>query len=361
MPLEDLRQKIDAIDRDLLRLLNERADLVHEVGLVKKQQGLQIYAPEREEAVFQGLFRKNADMQGRLPDSSIRAIYREIMSAALALEDDLCIAYLGPEGTWTHQAALGRFGASVRYAPLESLEQVFDAVARRTAHYGVVPVENSTEGAAVHTLDLFADSPVQICAQILLRIDNCLMSRSPADGIRDIYIHANLFAQCRHWLQRHHPQADLIEVPSTIRAAEIASRTPHAAALGGPLAAQLHGLSILSHSVQDSATNATRFLVLSDRTAPPSGRDRTSVMFSIRNEPGSLFRALAPFSNLHLNLSMIESRPSRRRDWEVFLFVDVQGHCTEDHVQKAITELQSHCTFVKVLGSYPVTSDDTRS
>jgi chorismate mutase/prephenate dehydratase len=361
MPLEDLRQKIDAVDRDLLRLLNERADLVHEVGLVKKQAGLQIYAPEREEAVFQGLVRKNSEMQGRLPERSIRAIYREIMSAALALEDDLRIAYLGPEGTWTHQAAVSRFGASVAYSPTESLEQVFDAVARRTADYGVVPVENSTEGAAVHTLDLFAESPVHICAQILLRIENCLMSRSPRDDVRVIYSHANVFAQCRQWLLRHFPDADLIEVPSTTRAAEIASRTPHSAALGGPLAAQLHGLEVLEHRVQDSATNSTRFLVLSERTCPASGRDRTSIMFSVRNEPGSLFQALAPFNDLHLNLSKIESRPSRRRDWEVFLFLDVLGHCEDPPVKKALGELAAHCSFVRVLGSYPATAEVSRS
>ena len=361
MPLEDLRQKIDAVDRDLLRLLNERADLVHEIGLVKKQQGLQIYAPEREEAVFQGLVRKNAEMRGRLPEKSIRAIYREIMSAALALEDDLRIAYLGPEGTWTHQAAISRFGASVNYSPFESLEQVFDTVARRKADYGVVPVENSTEGAAAHTLDLFADSPLHICAQIFLRIENCLMARCPASDIRVIYSHANVFAQCRQWLQRHFPDADLVEAPSTTRAAEIAGRNPHAAALGGPLAARLHGIPILETSVQDSATNTTRFLVLSERPCPPSGRDRTSIMFSVRNEPGSLFRALAPFNELHLNLSMIESRPSRRRDWEVFLFVDVLGHCDDAPVRKALAELGAHCSFVKVLGSYPATAEDQRA
>jgi len=353
MPLDDLRKQIDALDTELLRLLNQRADLVHEIGVLKKEQGLQIYAPEREEAVFQGLVKRNAGAQGRLPEKSVRAIFREIMSAALALEDDLRIAFLGPAGTWTHQAAISKFGASVDYAAAESLEEVFDAVARRRANYGVVPIENTTEGAARHTLDLFADSPLHICAQILLRIENCLMATGPREEITTLYSHAAVFAQCRDWLARHFPKADLIEVPSTTRAAEIASRTPHAGALGGPLAATLHGLAILDQSVQDSATNTTRFLVIGERTCPPTGRDRTSLMFSVRNEPGSLFHALAPFNDLHINMSRIESRPSRRRDWEYFLFVDVLGHCQEEKVQTALRGLEQHCSFVKVLGSYP--------
>ncbi len=353
MSLDDLRKHIDALDSDLLRLLNERADLVHQIGEVKKAQGLQIYAPEREEAVFQNLVRKSAEANGRLPEKSVRAIYREIMSAALALEDDLKIAFLGPPGTWTHQAAISKFGASVNYAPGGTLEEVFDAVARRRADYGVVPIENTTEGAAAHTLDLFADSPLHICAQILLRIDNCLMASGPREEIGTIYSHAAVFAQCRQWLQRHLPQADLVEVPSTTRGAEMAARTPGSAALGGPLAASLHGLTVLESSVQDSATNTTRFLIIGERTCPPTGRDRTSIMFSVRNEAGSLFDALEPFNELQINMSRIESRPSRRRDWEYFLFVDVLGHCEDASVKKALSGLEKHCNFVKVLGSYP--------
>ena len=351
--MEDLRTRIDAIDSALLRLLNERADLVHEVGEVKKAEGLQIYAPEREEKLLMALATKNAAMGGRLPEKSVRAIYREIMSAALALEDDLKIAYLGPEGTWTHQAAVNKFGGSVTYTPCESLEAVFDSVARRRAEYGVVPIENSTEGAAVHTLDLFADSPLQICAQIFLRIEHCLMSRCPREEIRTIYSHAAVLAQCRLWLRRNFPHAELVEVASTTRAAEIAEMAPGAGVLGAALPARLHGLNILETSVQDSATNSTRFLVIGDCSCPETGKDRTSIMFSIRNEPGSLFHALAPFNASHLNMSMIESRPSRRRDWEYVLFVDVTGHHSEPALQSALEELRRHCSFVKVLGSYP--------
>ncbi len=352
MPLSELRQKIDTIDDKLLALLNERADLVHEVGEIKKKDGLEIYAPEREEQLLQALIAKS---KGRLPSKSIRAIYREIMSAALALEQDLGIAYLGPEGTWTHQAAISKFGASVRYVPQPNFGDVFDQVARRIADYGVVPIENSTEGAVNHTLDLFADSPLKICAQVLLRIDNALMANGPRDQIQRLYSHPQVFGQCRNWLHTHFPHAEKIEVSSTTRAAQIASKETNAAALGGKLAAELYGLNVLEKSVQDSATNTTRFLVLGHKTCPQTGNDRTSIMFSVRHQPGSLYHALMPFSRFNINLSKIESRPSKRKDWEYFFFVDVKGHCEDEELAKTLSELEEHCSFLKILGSYPDT------
>ena len=232
MNLDDIRVQIDAIDSQLLALLSQRADLVHEVGVVKKRDNLQIYAPEREDALLKKLVSMN---QGRLPERSIRAIYREIMSAALALEDDMKIAYLGPEGTWTHQAAIKKFGHSVAYLPQPSFAEVFDQVARRQASYGVVPIENSTEGAVSHTLDLFVDSPLRICAQILLRIENNLLSSIPREEIKTLYSHPQVFGQCKNWILRHFPKADLVEVSSTTRAAQIAAEraSEGAAALGG--------------------------------------------------------------------------------------------------------------------------------
>ncbi|MEM9482050.1 MAG: prephenate dehydratase [Verrucomicrobiota bacterium] len=352
MSLDDIRKEIDAVDSELLKLLNHRADLVHEVGEIKKRDGLEIYAPEREEALLQSLIAKS---EGRLPEESIRAIYREIMSAALALEENLQIAYLGPEGTWTHQAAINKFGHSVAYTAQTSFNDVFDQVARRKADYGVVPIENSTEGAVSHTLDLFADSPLTICAQILLPIENALMSNVPVESIEKLYSHPQVFGQCRNWILKKFPKADLIEVSSTTRAAEIAKEEDNAAALGGKLAAELYGLKVLEESIQDSATNTTRFLVLSRKTCPRTGNDRTSIMFSVRDEPGSLFHALEPFNELNINMSKIESRPSKRRDWEYFFFVDVSGHADDDMVKKAIDELVKHCSFVKILGSYPAT------
>ena len=353
MTLDDIRKRIDEVDTDMIRLLSERADLVHEVGVIKKKEGLQIYAPEREEAIFQRLQKLN---KGRLPEKSLRAIYREIMSAALALEEDLKIAYLGPPGTWTHQAALNKFGASVQYLPQDSFTDVFNEVARRRANYGVVPIENSTEGAVSHTLDLFVDSPLRICAQLFLRIDNCLMSNEKPEEIKSLYSHPQVFGQCRQWIHKHFPKADLVECASTTKAAEIAARTPGAAALGGALAAEMHALHILERSIQDSATNTTRFLVISETTCPPTGNDRTSVMFSVRNEPGSLYNALEPFNSLHLNLAKIESRPSKKKDWEYFFFVDVLGHCDDEGIIAALKQLGKHCSFVKILGSYPNSS-----
>jgi len=350
--LDDIRIQIDQIDRQLLTLLSDRADLVHEVGVVKKRDGLQIYAPEREEALLRKLIEING---GRLHEKSIRAIYREIMSAALSLEDDLTIAYLGPEGTWTNQAAIKKFGHSVNYSAQLNFSDVFDQVTRRAASYGVVPIENSTEGAVNHTLDLFVDSPLHICAQILLRIENGLMASIPREEIKTLYSHPQVFGQCRAWIQRNFPQADLVEVSSTTKAAQLArdNAAQGAAALGGALAAEMYGLPLLETSIQDRATNTTRFLVIGEKTCPRTGKDRTSILFAIHDRPGSLVNALKSFDQFQINLSKIESRPSKRKDWEYIFYVDLSGHCEDPQVAEALEELGKHCSMVKLLGSYP--------
>ena len=281
MPLDQVRKNIDQIDQQLIDLLSQRSELVHEVGVIKKSEGLQIYAPEREAALLKRLEKMN---QGRLPEKSIRAIYREIMSAALALEDNLTVAYLGPEGTWTHQAAIKKFGHSINYSAQPNFAEVFDQVTRRKAHYGVVPIENSTEGAISHTLDLFVDSPLQICAQVLLRIENGLMAAIPREEIKTLYSHPQVFGQCRNWILRHFPDADLVEVSSTTKAAQIAQEksAEGAAALGGKLASELHGLTMLEESIQDSSTNTTRFLVIGEKTCPATGSDRNATLYIFR-------------------------------------------------------------------------------
>jgi len=352
VPLNDIRKKIDSIDDQLLDLLSQRADLVHEVGEIKKTEGLQIYAPEREESLLQNLIAKNA---GRLPEKSIRAIYREIMSAALALEDDLKIAYLGPEGTWTHQAAIKKFGHSVAYSPQANFSEVFDQVARRKSNYGVVPIENSTEGAVNHALDLFVDSSLKICAQILLRIENALMASIPREKIRTLYSHPQVFGQCKNWILKNFPEADRVEVSSTAKAAQLAKEKAHegAAALGGSLAAEINGLQIIEATIQDRATNTTRFLVVGEKTCPPTGKDRTSILFSMNDRPGSLVNALKAFDSFNINMSKIESRPSKQKDWEYIFYVDLAGHHTEKKVENALTELEKHCSVTKMLGSYP--------
>ena len=352
MPLNDIRKKIDALDTELLELLSQRADLVHKVGEIKKKEGLQIYAPEREHALLDALSKKN---KGRLPDKSIHAIYREIMSAALALEDNLKIAYLGPEGTWTHQAAIKKFGHSVDYHSLGNFAEIFDHVTRGHANYGVVPIENSTEGAVSHTLDLFVESPLRICAQILLRIENGLMASIPREDIKTLYSHPQVFGQCRSWILLNFPEADLVEVSSTTKAAQLAKKNAAegAAALGGALAAELSELTMLETSIQDRATNTTRFLVIGEETCPPTGNDRTSLLFSVHDRPGSLFKALQAFDSFEINMSKIESRPSKQKDWEYIFYIDLAGHCEDQGIKKALKDLETHCSVVKILGSYP--------
>src|SRR5215475_2438413 len=352
LSLDQIRIQIDRIDTELLRLLNERADLVHEIGTIKKNAGLPIYAPEREESLLQGLIQKN---KGRLPAEAIRAIYREIMSASLALEKDLTIAFLGTEATWTHQAARSKFGLSVKYTPESSISDVFARVTRGTADYGVVPIENSLEGAVNHTLDVFMDSELKICAQILLRIENNFLSNAAREKITRIYSHPQVFGQCRKWLQANAHDMEWVEVSSTTKAAELAATEVGAAALAGAMAAEVYGLQTLEKSIQDSPNNTTRFLVISHATCPPTGRDKTSLMFCVQDRVGALYYAIEPFNRLKLSMSKIESRPSKRKNWEYFFFVDIEGHCEDDLVKQAIRELEQHCTFVKVLGSYPLT------
>jgi len=353
MSLPEIRKKIDAIDAKLLQLLNDRADLVHEVGLLKRKEGAAIYAPEREEQLLRSLLKRN---KGRLPETAIRAIYREIMSASLALEKDLTIAYFGPVATNTHQAARSKFGASVQYTPQVSIADVFDVVARCNADYGVVPIENSTEGAVNHTLDVFVDSDLRICAQILLKIENHLAAKIPMEEIRKVYSHPQVLGQCRNWLRHNLPGVDLVEVSSTSRAAELASKEPHAGAITGKMAAEVYGLNILVPSIQDSPNNTTRFLVIGHNTCPPTGDDKTSLMLCVNDRPGALLDVLEPFKRLQINMSKIESRPSKRKAWEYYFFVDVDGHAGDAPVAKALEELKKHCSFVKILGSYPKSS-----
>ena len=353
--LEEIRVRIDGIDSQLLNLLNQRADLVHEVGEIKRKEGLEIYAPEREEKLLLRLVEIN---QGRLSPKSIRAIYREIMSAALALEEDLKIAFLGPEGTWTHQAAVSKFGRSVQYVPQKSLADVFSEVERRAADYGVVPVENSIEGAVHHTLDLFANSPLKICAQIQIPIENNLLANCAVDTLTRLYSNPEVFGQCRRWLTDHFSHAELIEVPSTAEAASLAKASPDGGAIGGALLAELHGLAIQERAIQDDPSNTTRFLVIGHRTCPPTGKDRTSIVFSVADKPGALHDALQPFNRFQINLAKIESRPNLRERSGHLFHVDVAGHFTDPELQTALEELRVHCSSVKSLGSYPDVSPD---
>ena len=350
MSIPEHRKAIDQIDQKIVELLNQRTRHVLEIGAIKLKAGEEIYAPHRERAVLQKVTRLNP---GPITADSLRAIYREIMSSALSLEKTMTIAYLGPQATFTQQAAIQRFGASLQYSAQRTIADVFSEVAKTRADYGVVPVENSTEGVVTHTLDMFVDSDLKIVSQIVLPIRHCLISRAKKDQIRRLYVHPQTLAQCRGWLQRHMPGVEIIETSSNARSAELAAAQRFAGALAGELAAQQYKVPVIEHHVQDNAANATRFLVLGRQCSPPTGQDRTSLMFSIQHKVGALYSALSPFRRHKLNMTKIESRPSKRKAWEYFFFVDCDGHMEDRKVAKAIEELRDGCAFVKVLGSYP--------
>ncbi len=348
--LAKLRTQIDAIDARLVKLLNERTELVLEIGKIKRAAGGEIYAPDREEAVLRGIIAKN---NGPVTNDSLRAIYREIMSSALSLEKPLVIAFLGPEATYSHMAAVRKFGASLRYEPLPSIPDVFTEVAKGRADYGVVPIENSTEGAVTHTYDMFVDSDLKICAQILLPIRHNLMSAGARDLIKKLYSIGQVFAQCRQWTQLNMPDAEIVEVSSSTRAAEIAKTDPHAGALASELAAEKYGLTIHDANIQDSSENVTRFLVIGRKYPARTGNDKTSLMFAVQDRVGALHDCIAAFKKHKINMTKIESRPSKKKAWEYYFFVDALGHCDDTRVKKALAELAKHTMFVKILGSYP--------
>jgi chorismate mutase/prephenate dehydratase len=344
------RKAIDKYDSQIVKLLNERTRHVLAIGEIKLKAGEEIYAPHRERAVLQRICRRNP---GPVTNESLRAIYREIMSSALSLEKSLTIAYLGPEATFTHQAAIQRFGSSLRYSPQKTISDVFTEVTKCRADYGVVPVENSTEGVVTHTLDMFVDSDLKIVAQIILPIRHCLVAHCKRADIQKLYAHPQSLGQCRAWVQANLPRAEIIETSSNARSAEFAAKEKKAAAIAGELAADKYGVPVLEYDIQDNSSNATRFLVLGRQCSQPTGKDRTSIMFSVVHKVGALYRALAPFRRFRLNMTKIESRPSKRKAWEYFFFVDCDGHVNDNKVAKALEQLGEHCSFMKVLGSYP--------
>jgi chorismate mutase / prephenate dehydratase len=350
MSIPEHRKAIDKLDAQIVRLLNERTKHVLHIGEIKLKAGEEIYVPHRERAVLDRVCKVN---DGPITNEGLRAIYREVMSSALSLEKTMTIAYFGPEATFTHQAALKKFGGSLNYSAQKTIADVFAEVARHRADYGVVPVENSTEGVVTHTLDMFVDSDLKVVAQIVMRVQQCLMSKGSRRDIQKLFVHPQSLAQCRAWIQNHLPHVEIIETSSNARSAEMAAKTRKSAALGGALAAQRYGLDVLEADIQDNATNTTRFLVLGRQCSPPTGKDRTSLMFSIPHQVGALHTSLGIFRRYRLNMTKIESRPSKRKAWEYFFFVDCDGHFEDKRVAKAIAELQNHCTFVKVLGSYP--------
>ena len=352
MNIPEHRKAIDKLDANIVRLLNERTKHVLAIGDIKLKAGEEIYAPHRERAVFERVCKSNS---GPITDDQLRAIYREIMSSALALEKTMSIAYLGPEATFTHQAAIRRFGSSLRYVSQKTIADIFTEVSKNRADYGVVPVENTTEGVVTHTLDMFVDSDLKIVSQIVLPIQYCLAGNGRLKDIRRLHVHPQALAQCRQWVQLHLPRVEIFETSSNARSAELAAKGTGKAAVTGILAAEKYGLDVLEQDIQDNAANATRFLVLGRQCSPPTGNDRTSLLVSVADKAGALYQAIAAFRRHKINMTKIESRPSKRKAWEYFFFIDCDGHVEDRKVIKAIQLLGDHCNFVKVLGSYPNT------
>lgn len=350
--LDALRAHIDRIDAQLLTLLNRRARLAIEAGHHKSGQGRSLYAPEREKRIFQRVIERNP---GPLTAASVQAVFREIMSACLSLEKPLRIAFLGPAGTYSQQAACDQFGSGANLAPVGSIGAVFDEVERQRADYGVVPVENSTEGVVAQTLDRFVSSPLTIKAEVLLRVDHCLLAREARPrAIRRIASHPQSLAQCRHWLAEHYPDVPLDEVASNAVAAQIAAKHPGTAAIASRQAAAEYGLRVVTAAIQDQPNNITRFLVIGgDGYGEPTGDDKTSVLFSAPHRAGALYRVLEPFARFHINMSTIESRPLKGRAWEYVFFLDLAGHVSEPAMVKALKAVEPRALFLKVLGSYP--------
>jgi chorismate mutase/prephenate dehydratase len=351
MSLKALRKRIDATDKQIVALLNKRAGIIVNIGSKKSKAGTSAYCPEREREVLRNIDNAN---HGPLTAGALESIYKEIMSGSLSLEKKPTIAFLGPEATFTHQAALKRFGSQVSYVSCESITDVFNEVEKDSADYGVVPIENSIEGAVNHTLDMFVDSDLKICAQVILDISHNLLSRNPINKIKTVYSKAEVFGQCRIWLQKNLPGADHVEVSSTTRAAQIAAKQKENGCIASVLAAKMYGLDIVARSIEDSPHNRTRFFVIGKSDTAPTGNDKTSLLFSIKDKVGALHEMLVPFKKYKVNLNKIESRPSKRKAWDYYFFVDLEGHQNNPRVHKALLELEQKCKFLKILGSYPI-------
>ncbi len=349
--LEKLREEIDLIDSRLVELMNRRAMVASEVGRLKAAQDRDFHVPSRERAVYERVVRLN---QGPLPEEAVRGIFREIMSACLALESPIRVAFLGPQATFTHLAAQQQFGLSAQLMPQKSIPGVFEEVEKGKALYGVVPVENSTEGMVSHTLDMFVESDLKITAEVLLEVSHDLLSRTGRmEDVRKVYSHPQALAQCRHWLEENLPNVPLVDVASTALAAQIVSEDLNAAAIAGCSAAEHYNLKVVRSRIEDQVNNFTRFIVVSRKLAECSGNDKTSILFSVKDEPGILYRMLEPFARRGVNLSKIESRPVKTKAWEYIFFLDMVGHVSEPSLGEAIEELKQFCQFLKILGSYP--------
>ena len=348
--LDKLRRQIDALDDELLGLINRRAGLAGRIGALKK--GAPVYRPEREAQILRRMTQANP---GPLAADRVTGVFREVISACRGLEEAIRVTYLGPEGTFSEQAVRQQFGRAVEAVPTASVDEAFQQCESGAVQFTVVPVENSTEGVVGRTLDLLLTTPLRICAEVELRVEQNLLAKGPLKGIRRVYSHAQSLAQCNGWLGQHLPKADRVPVASNAEAARRAAKEKGAAAIAGEAAAERYGLKVLASSIEDQANNTTRFLVLGQLDAAPSGKDRTSLVMSAENKPGAVHALLTPLAENKVSMTRIESRPSRSRSalWEYVFFIDVDGHQQDAAVAKAIAELGQKAPFLKILGSYP--------
>lgn len=347
--LQQLRTQIDAIDEQLLALINQRASHAQSIGRLKNGA---VYRPEREAQVLRRIKDMNS---GPLSDETVARLFREIMSACLALEKPLSVAFLGPQGTFSQAAAIKQFGHAAETRPCASIDEVFGEVNAGGADYGIVPVENSTEGAVNRTLDLLQDTPLKICGEVDLRIHQSLLRKIPGlDGVRIIYSHGQSLAQCHEWLNRHLPAVPRVQVASNAEAAQMAAADESALAIAGEFAAEIYGLQRLFDNIEDEPDNTTRFLVLGKQDATASGHDKTSLLMSAHNLPGAIMELLQPFARHGVSMTKLESRPARSGLWEYVFFVDIEGHRDDPAVAEALQELTGKAAFLKLLGSYPI-------
>lgn len=352
-PLADIRRRIDEIDAAVQQLVSERAECARMVAEIKREHGdtEHFYRPEREAQVLRAVQERN---RGPLSDEAVAGIFRQIMAVCLALEKPLKVAFLGPRGTYTHAAAVKHFGSQIESEPVASIEEVFRLVEADGANFGVVPVENSSEGVINHTLDLFMKSSLTISGEVELRIRHNLMTNeTDTANIERVYAHQQTLAQCRLWLDVNLPNAEQIAVRSNAEGVILASKHEHSAAIAGTMAAELYSLPVMYADIEDEPNNTTRFVVIGKYQSPPSGADRTSLLVFAHNRPGSLFNLLKPLANRNISMSNIESRPSRRGVWEYVFFIDIDGHRNEPNVSEAIAEIENASAMVTVLGSYP--------
>ena len=358
--LEQMRRAIDQIDKEILLKLNERASFAKKVGEIKQRlaggEKVTFYRPEREANILREIINKN---EGALPNEAVAQVFRQIISACRAHESPMRIAFLGPEGTFTQEAALKHFGSSVSSEPMETIDDVFSVVSSKKCDYGVVPIENSTEGVVGNTLDRFLKTKIKVCGEIKIKITHCFLTPFDSETpVEKIYAHQQALAQCRNWIKQHFEKVELIGMPSNAAGAIRAKNENGTAAIGPKVAANIYDLNIICSNIEDQSDNATRFLIVGNNNLPISGNDKTSILISASDTAGGvgvLYNLLKPLADYGVSMTRIESRPSKKKKWEYVFFIDLEGHANEPHITKALSKLKNNSSLFKILGAYPKT------